>query len=59
MAYYLTLLFNNLLVFLQDGGHEKPSLLSVSGAHNMDDNYFRASAHFTEKDSMDTSTECT
>ena len=30
MAYYLTLLFNNLLIFLQDGGHEKPSLLSVN-----------------------------
>lgn len=31
MAYYLTLLFNNLLIFLQqDTGHEKPSLLSIN-----------------------------
>ncbi len=31
MGYYLTLLFNNMLIFLQqDVGHEKPSLLSVN-----------------------------
>ncbi len=30
MAYYLTLLFNNLLIFLQQDTGEKPSLLSIN-----------------------------